>query len=70
MKAYKILMNSEVEVSKFKDSDGIFCKAAKLFDIELVESIRYKCEKVAYKYFKYLLTDGRIFCEFVKIVVS
>ena len=68
MKAYKLLMDNEIDASKLMDDNGIFFKAVKLFDIELVESIRFKCGKAAYKYFNYMLIDGRIFRKFVKIV--
>ena len=47
---------------------GCFCKAAKIFEIEIVETLRIKYGKGTTKYFNYLLIEDKKYYKFKSIL--
>ena len=49
---------------------GYYGKAARVFEIEIVETLRIKCGKGITKYFNYLLIDDKKYHKFKSIMAT
>ena len=51
-------------MENFENEMGCYCKAARVFEIEIIETLRIKCGKSITKYFNYLLIEDEKFHRF------
>ena len=66
--AYSDFYEKEIPVGKFGSAKGHHCKAAKVFEIEIIEALRIKCGKGITKYFNYLLIDADKYFKFKSLM--
>ena len=68
MRAYGSFYDKEVSADDFMDEQEMFNKAARIFEIELIETIRIKCGKGTTKYYNYVLIGDKDFYKFKNTV--
>jgi hypothetical protein len=57
-------------VENFEKEIGGYCKAARIFEIEIIETLRIKCGKGINKYFNYLLIEDEKFHRFKALIAK